>query len=80
MKTPNDVWNWPSYNVVCNFFKASMFPNIGKINNQSSISVADREIPNLVSTDNAGNSVNLVYGIIRLSSGWDFSICIGDQC
>ena len=30
-------------------------------------------------TDNAGNSVNLVSGIIRLPSGWDFSLCIGDQ-
>ena len=26
-----------------------------------------------MSTDNAGNSVNLVSGIIRLPSGWDFS-------
>ena len=40
---------------------------------------ADREIPPLESTDNAGNSVNLVFGIIRLPSGWDFSVCIGNR-
>ena len=39
------------------------FNVIGKKNNQSSVSNADREIPNLGSTDNAGNSVNLVSGI-----------------
>ena len=44
---------------------------IGKENNQSSVSDADREIPTLGSTDNAGNSVNLVSGIIRLHSGWN---------
>ena len=33
---------------------------MGKINNQSSVSNADREIPTLGSTDNAGNEVNLV--------------------
>ena len=33
-----------------------------------------REIPTLRSTDNAGNSVNLVSGIVRLPSGWDFSV------
>ena len=32
------------------------------------------------STDNAGNSVNLVSGIIRLPSGRDFSVCTGDRC
>ena len=32
----------------------------------------------LGSTDNAGNSVTLVSGIIHLLSGWDFSVCIGD--
>ena len=48
-------------------------------NNQLSVSDADREIKSLGSTDNAGNSVNLVSGIIRLPSGWDFSVCIGDQ-
>ena len=41
---------------------------IGKKNNQTSVSDADREIPNLGSTDNAGNSVNLVSGIFRLPS------------
>ena len=30
----------------------------------------NREIPTLRSTDNAGNSVNLVIGIIRLPSGF----------
>ena len=39
------------------------FNVIGKKNYQSSVSNADREIPNLGSTDNAGNSVNLVSGI-----------------
>ena len=42
------------------FFKALFFPIIGKKNNQSSVSDADREIPTLGSTDNTGNSVNLV--------------------
>ena len=42
---------------------------IGKKNNQTSASDADREIPILGSTDNAGNSVNLVSVIIRLPSG-----------
>ena len=35
-----------------------IFNAIGKQNNQTSISDADREIPTLGSTDNAGNSVN----------------------
>ena len=39
---------------------------IGTKNNQSSSSDAVREIPSLGSTDNAGNSVNLVSGIIHL--------------
>ena len=43
-----------------------MFHVIGKKNNQTSVFDADREIPNLGSTDNAKNSVNLVAGIIRL--------------
>ena len=30
------------------------------------------------STDNDGNEVNLVSGIIRLPSGLDFSVCMGD--
>ena len=45
---------------------------IGKKNNQSSISDADREMPTLGSTDNAGNSVNLVSGVIRFSLGLGF--------
>ena len=43
-----------------------IFNVIGKENNQTSVSDADRENPNLGSTDNAGN---LVSGIIRLPSG-----------
>ena len=52
---------------------------IGKKDNQTSVSDAEREIQTLGSTDNAGNSVNLVTGIIRLQSSWDFSVCIGDR-
>ena len=37
---------------------------INKKNNQSSVSDADRKILTLRSMDNAGNSVNLVSGII----------------
>ena len=51
----------------------------GRKYNQTSGFDADREIPILVSTDNVGNSVNLVSGIIRLHSGLDFSVCIGDR-
>ena len=65
--------------IVNSLFKTSIFQRTGKINNQSSVSDADRENPTLGSTDNAGNSVNLVSGIIRIPSGWDFSVCIGDQ-
>ena len=54
-------------------FKTLIFPIIGKRNNQSPVSDADREIPTLGSKDNAGNSVNLVSGIIRSTSGWDWS-------
>ena len=56
------------------------FNVIGKKNKQTSVSDADREIPTLGSMDDAGSSVNLVSGIIRLPSGWDFSVCIGDRC
>ena len=41
----------------------SIFPITGKENNQSSVSNADREIPTLGSTDNAGNSDSLFSGI-----------------
>ena len=41
-------------------FKTSIFQRKGKKNNHSSVSDADREIPTLRSTNNAGNSVNLV--------------------
>ena len=57
-----------------------IFNVIGKKNNQISVSDADREIETLGSTDNAGNSANLVSGNIRLPSGWDFSVCIGNRC
>ena len=56
------------------------FNGIGKRNNQTSVSDADREIPTLGSTDNSENWVNLVSGIIRLPSGLDFSACIGTRC
>ena len=54
----------------------TIFNVIGKKHNQTSVSDADREMPTLRSMDNAGNSVNLVSSIIRLPSGWDFSVCI----
>ena len=43
--------------------------DIGTENNQTSVSESDREIPTLGSTDNAGNSVNLVSDITLLPSG-----------
>ena len=49
-----------------------VFNIIGKKNNQTLVSDADREIPTLGSTDNAGNLVNLVSCIIRLISGLIF--------
>ena len=52
---------------------------IGKKNNQTSVSDADRDIQTLRSTDNAGNSANLVSDIICLLSGWDFLVCNGDR-
>ena len=48
---------------------------IGKKNNQSLVPDADREI------QPSGQQimlVNLVPDIIRIPSGWDFSVCIGD--
>ena len=59
------------------YFK--IFNVIGKKNSQTSVYDADREIPTIGSTDNAGNSVNLVSGIIRLPSGLGFSVCIGER-
>ena len=47
-------------------FKTSIFPIIGKKNNQSSVFDADREVSTLRSKDNAGNSVNLISDIVRL--------------
>ena len=61
--------------IVNMLFETLIFQRKGKKNNQSSVSNADREIPTLGSTDNARNSVNLVSGIIRLPSRWDFSVC-----
>ena len=55
------------------------FNVISKKTNQTSVSNADKEIQTLGSTENAGNSVNFVSGIIRLPSGWDFSVWIGDR-
>ena len=57
----------------------SKFYVIGKKNNQTSVSDADREIPTLGSVDNAANSGNLVSGNIRWPEGWYFSVCIGNQ-
>ena len=48
-------------------------------NDQSLVSDADREIPTLGSMQNAGNSVNLVSGIICIPSSWDFFVCIRDR-
>ena len=45
-------------------FKTLILPVIDKKNNQSLVSDADREIPTLGSTNNAGNLVNLDSGII----------------
>ena len=55
------------------------FNVIGKKSNLSLIPDADRETPTLGSMDNAGNSVELVSGIIHLLSHLDFSVCIGDR-
>ena len=53
--------------------------SLGKKNNQTSVSDADLEIPTLKSADNAGNSVNLVSGVIHFPVGWAFLICVGDR-
>ena len=52
---------------------------IRKKNNQTLMFDADREIPTLESTDNAGNSINLLSGMIRLPSDWEFTVCIGNH-
>ena len=69
------------YSLNCKNFKEMIrvYSIIGKKNNRSSVSDADREIPTLRSMDNAGNLVNLVSCIIRLPSGWDFSVCMIDS-
>ena len=43
--------------IVSILFKSSIFPTIGKNNNHSSVSDADREITIRGKTDNAGNEV-----------------------
>ena len=48
---------------------------VRKIINYRSPMQTERSQP----SDNIGNSVNLVSGIIRLPSGWDFSGGIGDR-
>ena len=53
--------------------------HVGRKNNQTSASDADREIPTLGSMNNAGNSVNLVSGIIRLPSGRKISVFDADR-
>ena len=74
-KTPNDVRSLPPYSVNCEKCKEIIrfYSVIVKKNNQSSVSDADREIPTLWSTGNAGNSVDLVSGLTGLPSGWGFS-------
>ena len=52
------------------------FNVIGEKNNKTLVFDADQEIPTLRSMDNAGNSGNLVYGIITLPWGWDSLVCI----
>ena len=57
-------------------FKPKQFPIIGNKNNQSAVSDADRGILTTRPTDNAGNSVSLVSGIIHLFWGSDFFVCV----
>ena len=56
------------------------FNALGKKSIQTLVSDADRKILTLGSTENAGNSVNLVSGIIHLPSGQNLSVCFGDRC
>ena len=51
---------------------------IGKKDNQTSISDADREISTLESTDNARKSVNLDFGL-SVYPRVGISVCIGDR-
>ena len=53
-----------NFNYCTAFYAIIIFIVIGKKNSQTSVSDADREIPTLGSMSNAGNSVNLVSGII----------------
>ena len=66
-KLPNDFRSWPSF-----------FPLIGKKNNQTSVSDADREIPTLGSPDNAGKLVNLVALSVYLRVGISRSASVTD--
>ena len=52
---------------------------LGKKNNQTPVSDADREIQTLGSTDNAGNSVYLGSGIIRSLYGVVFPVHVRDR-
>ena len=52
--------NYENFKEIIQFYSI-----IGTKSNQSSTSDSDREIPTFGSTDNAGNSVNLVFDIIR---------------
>ena len=65
--------------IVNSLFKTSIFQKIGKKKNQSLVSGTNQEIPTQGLKVNAGNSVNLVSGIIPLPSDWGFSVCIGDR-
>ena len=83
-KTPNDVRNRSLCDVKCQKIKEATndkiinFNVIDKRNNQhwSQLQI-EKSQPS--GTDNAGNTVNLVSGIIRLPSSWDFSVCIRDR-
>ena len=56
-----------------------IFNVIGKKNIETLVFSTDREIPTLGPTDNAGNLVNLISGIIRSPSDWDFLVSIGNR-
>ena len=59
--------------------KIRFFPIIGKENNQSPVSDADREIPALGATDNAGNLINPFPSLSIYPPGLDLSVCTGDR-
>ena len=76
-ETSNDVRSWPSNNVFCKNFKEIIrfYSIIGKKYNQLSASDADREIPTLGPTDNAGNEVNRRFRQHPLALGLGF-LCL----